>query len=51
MISNEIRQSLQTVCLALNKYKVEYMLIGGIAVAFYGYQRPSGHPAFGFREI
>lgn len=26
------------------------MLIGGVAVAFYGYQRPSGVPAFGVQE-
>ncbi|MFM7859242.1 MAG: hypothetical protein ACKO96_46800 [Flammeovirgaceae bacterium] len=38
MISNEVRQSLQTVCLALNKNKVDYLIVGGTAVAFHGYQ-------------
>lgn len=47
MISNEIRESLQHTCSALNKHGVEYMLIGGIAVGFYGYQRPSGVPEYG----
>ncbi|MDN5214813.1 nucleotidyltransferase [Fulvivirgaceae bacterium BMA12] len=42
MISNELRSILQKTCAALNKHKVEYILIGGTAVAFYGYQRPSG---------
>ncbi|MFY0654718.1 MAG: hypothetical protein JXQ96_21975 [Cyclobacteriaceae bacterium] len=42
MISNEIRQSLQFLCSNLNEYEVEYMIIGGIAVGFYGYQRVSG---------
>lgn len=42
MISNEVRATLQTVTTALNKYQVDYMLVGGTAVAFYGYQRISG---------
>jgi predicted nucleotidyltransferase len=42
MISNEVRQSLQLVCSALNKNNVEYLVVGGTAVAFYGYQRISG---------
>ncbi|MCE2995070.1 MAG: hypothetical protein ACK5RG_12490 [Cyclobacteriaceae bacterium] len=42
MISNEIRSTLETVCRALNKHNVDYMLVGGTAVAFYGYQRISG---------
>ncbi len=42
MISNEIRNVLQKVCAALNDNKVDCILIGGSAVAFYGYQRPSG---------
>lgn len=47
MISNEVRATLQTVTTALNKYQVDYMLVGGTAVAFYGYQRISG---ISFRE-
>jgi hypothetical protein len=42
MISNEIRSTLKIVCAALNKHKVDCMLVGGTAVAFYGYQRISG---------
>jgi len=46
MISNEIRDSLKKVCEALNKHKVDCMLIGGTAVGFYGYQRISGMTVF-----
>lgn len=42
MINNNIREVLQKVCAALNKYNVEYMIVGGVAVGFYGYQRLSG---------
>lgn len=42
MISNEIRDSLKKTCLALNNQKVEYLLIGGVAVGYYGFQRISG---------
>jgi hypothetical protein len=42
MISNEIREVLQRVCSTLNKHQVEYMIVGGVAVNFYGYQRVSG---------
>lgn len=51
MINNDIREALQKTCAALNKYNVEYMLIGGVAVGFYGYQRISGGPSYGSREI
>ena len=42
MISNEIREVLQKVVASLNKYQVEYLIVGGVAVSFYGYQRISG---------
>lgn len=42
MITNEVRQLLHQVCKALGKYGVDCMLVGGTAVAFYGYQRISG---------
>jgi hypothetical protein len=42
MIGNEVRATLQTVITALNRHQVDYMLVGGTAVAFYGYQRISG---------
>lgn len=41
MIGNEIREALRKTCAALNNHQVEYMVIGGVAVGFYGYQRPS----------
>src|SRR6267142_7081213 len=46
MISNEIREALQRVCTSLNRHKVDCMLIGGVAVGFYGYQRISGISMF-----
>jgi predicted nucleotidyltransferase len=51
MIANEIRSSLQKICYALNKHSVEYMLVGGVAVGFYGYQRISGASFPGRPEI
>lgn len=42
MINNSIREVLQKICAALNKYNVDYMIVGGVAVGFYGYQRLSG---------
>jgi hypothetical protein len=30
-----------SVCKALNKFSVEYMIVGGTAVALHGYSRPS----------
>lgn len=51
MVNNEIRNSLQIVCFALNKHKVEYLIIGGVAVGFYGYQRISGAYMPGRPEI
>lgn len=32
------------ICQALNKNAVEYMVVGGTAVAFHGYDRPSTNP-------
>lgn len=51
MINNEIRSSLQKTCSALNNHNVEYLLIGGVAVGFYGYQRISGAGYPGRPEI
>lgn len=42
MITNQIRESLQKVCFALNKNNVEYIVVGGVAVGYHGYQRISG---------
>ncbi|MBP9925338.1 MAG: hypothetical protein KBF45_05055 [Cyclobacteriaceae bacterium] len=51
MISNEIRDSLKKTCFALNNQEVEYLLIGGVAVGFYGFQRISGAGYPGRPEI
>ncbi len=42
MINNDIRESLTKVAKTLNEESVEYMIIGGVAVATYGYYRVSG---------
>ncbi|HAQ39085.1 MAG TPA: hypothetical protein DCQ58_11305 [Saprospirales bacterium] len=42
MIANEVRESLQQVCAVLNKHKVEYLVVGGVAVGYHGYRRISG---------
>ena len=42
MIPNEVRISLQKTCSALNSLKVDFVLIGGVAVGFYGYESVSG---------
>jgi predicted nucleotidyltransferase len=42
MIANEVRESLQKVCSVLNKNKVEYIVVGGVAVGYHGYRRISG---------
>ena len=34
-----IRDSLKEICSSLNKYNVEYMIIGGVAVGFHGFPR------------
>ena len=41
MLANELRETLQKVCSALNKNQVEYILVGGTAVGYYGYIRIS----------
>jgi len=38
-MQNKIRESLRKICALLNKHNVEYMLIGGVAVGFYGFPR------------
>ena len=39
MINNSIREALQKICAALNKHNVDFIIVGGIAVGFYAYQR------------
>ena len=35
------RAPLSKVCTVLSKYEVEYIIVGGTAVQYYGYHRPS----------
>jgi predicted nucleotidyltransferase len=46
MINNELRETLQKVCAALNKHNVDFILVGGTAVGYYGYRRISGITSF-----
>ncbi len=41
-MNNEIISALKEVITALNRHNVQYMVIGGTAVGYYGYQRISG---------
>lgn len=41
MINNELRIALKDTCNLLNLNRVEYMIIGGVAVSYYGYYRIS----------
>lgn len=50
MINNDVRSSLKLVCEALNKNSVEYLIIGGVAVGYYGHYRISSM-APGMAEI
>lgn len=40
-MEDSLKNSLLTVCRLLEKYKISYMLVGGIAVALNGYYRHS----------
>ena len=42
MIGEEIKQYLITVCGILNSHHVDYLVVGGAAVSYYGFNRPSG---------
>lgn len=43
MVSGETREKLIKICSALNKHAVDYLVVGGAAVNFYGhYRRSSG---------
>lgn len=41
MSSNQLVDNILLVCKALHKHSVEYMIVGGTAVGFYGYYRQS----------
>jgi len=38
-VNKGISESILTFCTSLNKYKVEYLIVGGTAVALHGYFR------------
>src|SRR5689334_9036422 len=40
-MESNLANSILSVCRALNKFSVEYMIVGGTAVALHGYYRPS----------
>ena len=40
-MNNKLSSALLTVCSVLNKHKVDYLVVGGIAVALHGYFRRS----------
>lgn len=42
MITQEVEQYLFKVCTILNSNDVEYLIVGGAAVSYYGFNRPSG---------
>ena len=44
MISELSRAPLSKVCTVLSKCEVEYIIVGGTAVQYYGYHRPSSIP-------
>lgn len=41
MVSGETREKLIRVCAVLNRHGVDYLVVGGAAVNFYGHRRPS----------
>jgi predicted nucleotidyltransferase len=42
MISSEIKPYLSRACRILNTHRVAYLVVGGAAVSYYGFNRPSG---------
>ena len=40
-MKNKLTDDVLEVCNILNKHKVEFLIVGGTAVAFHGYYRPS----------
>ncbi|HMI68106.1 MAG TPA: hypothetical protein VK517_18820 [Cyclobacteriaceae bacterium] len=41
MIADDIRETLNKVCKALSNHNVDYLVVGGAAVSYYGHKRPS----------
>lgn len=41
LANSQLLQSIARVCEALNKYEIDYLIVGGSAVAYYGYFRHS----------
>lgn len=44
-MENSLTNSILTVCRTLNKFSVEYIIVGGTAVALHGHYRPSTNAA------
>jgi predicted nucleotidyltransferase len=42
MVNNEVREVLKKVCTCLAEHSVDYIIVGGVAVAVHGFQRMSG---------
>jgi len=42
MIASDVLRFLQKVCVSLDQHDVDYLIVGGVAVSHYGYNRPSG---------
>ena len=47
LLPNEINESLKKIIPALEKHSVDFIIIGGTAVAYYGHRRISGGPVKG----
>ena len=41
MTDRDVRHFLTKVCVILNKYEIDYLVIGGAAVNYYGHHRVS----------
>jgi predicted nucleotidyltransferase len=48
-MQNEIRETLRRVCAILNEHEVDYVLIGGVAVGFYGFPRSTADVDFWYK--
>ena len=44
-MENSLPDAVFNVCVILNQFKVDYLIVGGTAVAFHGYHRLSQDPS------
>jgi len=49
-MQNSFIECVETVCNTLNKHSVEYLIVGGTAVALHGHYRPSSTPSGEYAE-